>query len=275
MQKILLIINAQNPDFASVDFACKIAKSNGAKLSGLIVENIHFDYIPPMAADAPSYFSVVHPSSATVTADREQVVHWFNEQCVAKGIGHEILTSGTEPIEQIIFESRFTDLLILDPQLTPFEKEEQLPSHFVKEVLARAECPVLLAPEKFDQLDEVVFCYDGSSSSVFAIKQFTYLMPQFQKVKVTVLEVNRHEKEEFNEADRRIMDWMRANYSTVSYYSLTGDANDELFSYLFMTKNRLVVIGAYGRSILSNFFRKSNADKLIRTVDLPLFIAHH
>jgi hypothetical protein len=274
MQKILLIINAQNADTNSVDFACKIAKSNDSKLCALVVENMHFNYIPSTGLEAPSYFSAVSPASAMLTADKEQIIRLFKEQCKLKGVNHEILTDDREPLQQVIFESRFADLLIVDPQITVFEGEEQLPSHFIKEILAKAECPVLLAPEKFDEVEEVVFCYDGSASSVFAFKQFTYLMPQFKAVKVRVLEVNRKEKEKFNEADRKIMEWVRANYPTVCYYSLAGNANDELFAYLFMTKNRLVVLGAYGRSMLSNFFRKSNAEILMRTVDLPLFIAH-
>jgi hypothetical protein len=277
MQKILLVINAEYPDTQSANFACKIAKSNSAKLSALIVENMHFDYTPSTGLEAPSYFSAVSPANANaiVTADKEQIIRLFKEQCQLKGVSHEILTNGREPLQQVIFESRFSDLLIVDPQITLFEGEEQLPSHFVKEILAKAECPVLLAPEKFDEVEEVVFCYDRSASSVFAFKQFTYLMPQFKAVKVRVLEVNRKEKEEFNEADRKIMEWVRANYPNVCYYSLAGNANDELFAYLFMTKNRLIVLGAYGRSMLSNFLRKSNADILMRTVDLPLFIAHH
>jgi hypothetical protein len=34
-------------------------------------------------------------------------------------------------------------------------------------------------------------------------------------------------------------------------------------------------MGAYGRSMLSNFFKKSNADVLMRVVDLPLFVTHY
>ena len=100
-------------------------------------------------------------------------------------------------------------------------------------------------------------------------------MPQFKSRKVRVLELSRNSKEEYNEADRKMMEWLRANYPSVCYQSLKGDAKDGLFTYFFMAKNKIIVMGAYGRSMLSNFFRKSSADILIRTVDLPLFITHH
>lgn len=36
----------------------------------------------------------------------------------------------------------------------------------------------------------------------------------------------------------------------------------------------MVVMGAYGRTKLSNFFRRSTAELLIEINDFPLFIAH-
>jgi hypothetical protein len=274
MQKILLVINAQNADTEAMSFACKIAASANAKLTALVVEDVYFDYIPPIGLEAPAYFATVPPQD-TVAADKEQVIRLFKEECKMKGVSSEVISDNGDPLQQVIFESRFADLLVIDPQVTVLGSEEQLPSPFVKEVLAKAECPVLLAPEKFEEVEEIDFCYDGSASSAFAIKQFTYLMPQFKSRKVRVLELSPNSKEEYNEADRRIMEWLRANYASVCYHPLKGDAKDGLFTYFFMAKNKIIVMGAYGRSMLSNFFRKSSADILIRTVDLPLFITHH
>jgi nucleotide-binding universal stress UspA family protein len=50
---------------------------------------------------------------------------------------------------------------------------------------------------------------------------------------------------------------------------------DELVNYFLMKKNKLIVMGAYGRSMLSSFFKRSSADALIRILDLPIFITHH
>lgn len=275
MQKILLVINAQKADTEAISFACKIAAESAAKISCLMIENIYLEYIPSASLEAPSYFTTVRPLSDTLKADKDQVVQLIKQECKKKEVSCEVATEVDDPLKQVLYESRFADLLIIDPQATVFEGEEQLPSHFVKEVLAKSECPVLLAPDKFDDVEEVDFCYDGSASSVFAIKQFTYLMPQFKGRKVKVIEIKSENKEEYNDADRKIMEWLRANYPSVCYHVLKGDPRNELFAYLFMNSNKIIVMGAYGRSIISNFFKRSSADILIRTVDLPLFIAHH
>jgi len=276
MDKILLLINARKPNLFSIDFACQITNLAQTKLTGLFIENLYFEYIPVGGLESPSYFATLsRPSNATVTADTDQSVRLFKEQCLRKGIKPEILIDQGEPIQEVIYESRFADMLIVDPDISFYDRDEPLPSHFVKEILSKSECPVLLAPEKFEDFEEIVFCYDGSASSVFAIKQFTYLLPQFHDKKVMLLEVNRSGNEEFNESHRRMMDWLRDHFHSVYYYSLKGDANDELFTYFFMKEKKLVVMGAYGRSLLSNFFRKSSADLIIRMVDLPVFITHH
>lgn len=275
MEKILVVINAHQPDIESIEFACHMASLAKSKLTGLFIENLYFDRTPA-GIDGPSYFKTVREiSKGVITTDTDQTIKIFKEECNRNVIASEVYTDKGEPMQEAIYESRFADLLIVDPSISFYDRQEQLPSHFVKEILANAECPVLLSPQEFDHIEEVVFCYDGSASSVFAIKQFTYLLPQFSNKKVMLLEVNTSGKEEFNDSHWRVMNWLRAHYSSVYYHGLEGHASDTLFDYFFMKKNKMIVMGAYGRSLLSNFFRRSNADILVRMVDLPLFITHH
>lgn len=276
MEKILLVINAHRPNLKSIDFACRIAALANTNLTGLFIETLYFQYIPMAETSYPTYFETVKEIAGTgVTADTEQAITIFKDECKRKSINAKIYVDKGDPISEIIFESRFADLLIVDPTISFNGREEQLPSHFVKELLASAECPVFLAPEEFEYANEIVFCYDGSASSVFAIKQFTYLFPEFRNKKVMLLQVNKTTNEEFEEGHRRVMDLLKAHYPSVCYHGIKGDVKDELLTYFFMKSKKIIVMGAYGRSMLSNFFKKSSADNLLRTVDLPLFIAHY
>lgn len=276
MEKILLVINAHKPDPASIEFACSIASYAGSKLTGLFIENLYFEYIPTSGVEKPSYLKKGEDSGkVTVATDTEQSVKLFKEQCRTRKIAPEVYIDQGEPIQEITFESRFADLLIMDPGLSFHGQEDQLPSHLAKEILIHAECPVLLTPEKFDGIEEIVFCYDGSASSVFAIKQFTLLFPQFGNRNVVLLEVNRSGNEEFSESHRRMMEWLKVHYQSAYYHALPGEAKDELYAYFFMKSKKFVVMGAYGRTMLSNLFNKSNAEVVMRMVDLPLFITHY
>jgi hypothetical protein len=208
-------------------------------------------------------------------ADTDQAFRLFREKCAKNYIACNVLRDKGEPVQEIIFESRYADLIIVDPSLHFFEGSDTIPSHFVKQLLAHAESPVLLAPEHCTYLDEIIFCYNGTASSMFAIRQFTYMLPELKDCKVSVLEISKNDKPEFNEGHKRLMDWLRMHYDSVRYQVVTGNAADELFTHLFMHHDKMVVIGAYGRNMLSRLFRKSTADKLVRMVDLPIFITHH
>lgn len=275
MKKIIAVINTHKPNLASIGFACRIAAMTGTKVTGLFVENIFFGYVPEDSYEPPAEKNVgttAKPSSTTATG---HAIELFTEECQKNGLQPDIYVDKGEPIQEIIYESRFADLLVIDPAINFYDRDEQLPSHLVKEVLANAECPVILSPDVFGQIDEIVFCYDGSASSVFAIKQFTYLLPQLSSKNVLLLEVAGGRKSQDDDSHKRVLAWLQTHYHTASYESLHGDAKDELFGFLLKKENRFVVMGAYGRSLLSRFFRRSNADILIRSIDLPLFITHH
>jgi hypothetical protein len=275
MEKILLVINAYKPHLASIHFACAVAQSTKTKLTGLFIENVYFGYVPS-DFDEPSSSDRSGKAGAEATADSVtvQAIQLFVSECAKKGVEQEIYINKGEPIQEIIYESRFADLLILDPGIDFYNDNEQLPSHLVKEVLTNAECPVILTPEKTEALDEIVFCYDGSASSVFAIKQFTYLLAPFTTKRAVLLEISKSAGKE-GDSQQKMLSWLGAHYLSVSHVLLEGDAQDELFAYLFKKQNKWVVLGAYGRGLLSRFFRKSSADILIRSVDLPLFITHY
>ena len=182
---------------------------------------------------------------------------------MARGIG----------LNGIIEASRFADLLIADPEITLEDKPEGMPTGPVKELLMKCECPVILAPFSFYGTDELIFAYDGSASSVFALKQFTYLFPGFTHKKITLLQVEEKEGEPVA-ASRDIGEWLKMHYASVSFLILKGKADNELFNYLVKKKNAFVVMGAFGRPSVSVFFRHSTADLVMKTINLPLFITH-
>ena len=198
----------------------------------------------------------------------------FKDHCTKKSIPFSIFKINGDPVNEIINESRYSDILVMDPAVSAYAGEEA-PSALLKEILANIECPVIVSPDNFEKIDEIIFCFDGSDSSIFAMKQFTYLIPQLRDQRVSLVEVNHSSKEGFSEGHKKMTEWLVAHYDTVLNVELKGDVRKELLSYLSAQKDKMVVMGAYGRSQLSQFFKRSTADVLIREVDLPFFITHY
>ena len=148
--------------------------------------------------------------------------------------------------------------------------KSSLNNHF----LSDSNCPVLIVPHHYSFFDQIVLCYDGSPSSVYAIKMFSYLFPEFGDLKTTVVTVNEqssnHLKEGWN-----FKDLIRVHFKNSGYEVLKGHAEQELIDYLKKSgENSIVVMGAYGRNALSRLFHQSLSNRVIQEVNMPVFITH-
>jgi len=279
MEKVLLVIDASQIDTNTLDFACHIANLAHSKLTGIFLENVQekiFAAAPYMYGDTFSQFAVEKPvpNLEELKKQYDENIRAFKERCAKNNTGCSVYRDRGVPINEVIHESRFADLLILDAKTSFDRQNKSAPTDFAKKVLATAECPVIIAPEHFNTVEEILFAYDGSASSVFAIKQFTYLFPGLDEKTVTLLQVN--EGEHSRVEDRlKIAEWLKSHFSAINIMTLNGTVKNALFGYLVDKKNTIVVMGAYGRSSVSQFFKGSSADPIIKAVNLPVFIAHH
>jgi len=272
MKKVLVAIDAKQVNTNVFDFACFIAKLTHSKLTGVFLET-HSE-TPVLATE-----SLHIPHDEFIEAGprdgvREDDIRLFKTICENRGTNCSVHLDQGVPVADIIKESRFADLLIVDPEMSFKEKREAVPTGFIKEVLAKSECPVVIAPFSFAGIDEILFAYDGSPSAVFAIKQFIYLFPELADKKITVLQVTEKDDEPIIEKEK-IGELLQLQYSAIGFQQLYGNAANELYRYLLGKKNVFVVMGAFGRSMHSGFFKHSTAELVVKTINLPVFIAHH
>jgi hypothetical protein len=264
MQKILLAMDANKPDKNALEFACYLARLTKSKITGVFLDNI-----------AVAETAITGPANEGVTKNLlENSTSWFNEKCISEETRHDFHSDRGVPLEELMAESRYADLVVVDSETSFDQVYEGSPTKFVKDFLHKSECPVVIAPEGFDGIDEIVIAYDGSSSSIFAIKQFTYLFPQLYNKKITIVHVNSDGQWKEEEKDK-LNGWLKNHYSDLHFTALKGEADTALFDFLLRRKNVFVVMGAYGRNNVSRFLKHSRAELIIKTITQPIFIAHH
>jgi len=278
MDKILLAIDAKKIDMDALGFACYIAKLTNSKITGVFLENLAADERPALKkAYGTRYHEGEIDESSIQFQDKQQLIEkniqLFKDTCEKKFTKHNLHRDRGVPVQEIVSESRYADLIIADATTSFGKKKESRPTEFVKDLLKDAECPVIIAPKTFTGVDELIFTYDGSRSAAFAIKQFTYLFPEFDDRKVTVLQVNK--EGEWSGHDKyNLKEWLQNRYSAIGFEVVKGNTEDKLFDYIFRRKNAFVVMGAYGRNTVSRLFKPSQADILIKTISHPIFISH-
>ena len=279
MEKILLAIDAVNPDTSALDFACYVGRLTHSRVTGIFLENLVAEKTPVLIGGGElSYLDwkidLNSPDHDAKLKIIEKNITLFKTACESRSVEYKIHRDRNLPAHEIINESRYADLLIIDAATSFNKRFEGIPTEFVKDVLKDAECPVIISPETFHGIDEIIFAYSNTKSCAFALKQFTYLFPMLKDKKTVVLQVNEKGKSA-NPDKYNFSEWLSNHYPLATFEMLKGDEKYGLFDYLFKRKNIIIVMGAYGRTALSRFFHHSHADRLISTVTQPIFISHY
>ncbi|HVU58501.1 MAG TPA: universal stress protein, partial [Puia sp.] len=269
MEKILLAMDAMHINTQTIEFSCYLARMTGSRLTGVFMEDLlsepafgAYQQVAQMQAGGITDTETASTKAGITDAN----IQLFRHACETRGVVPNIHRDRGIPLDEVIQESRFADLVVVDAETSFTRKRRSLPGKFVKDVLQEAECPVIIAPYTFHAIDEIIFAYNGSASSVWAIKQFTYLFPELKQKKAMIVEVKGKNDGAIDE-QYKMKEWLKHHYSNVEVKILTGDPSDELFGYLIDKKNAIVVIGAYGRGWLSRLMKPSQAHIIVKTVN--------
>jgi hypothetical protein len=176
-------------------------------------------------------------------------------------------------LQEIRKESRFADLLLISIQNFFKNISPDQPNAYLKEMLHHSESPVLLVPEKPKLPEQVVFAYDGSASSVFAMRQFTYLFPEFIGRPVTVVHLCDEKDDPVPDADF-LLEWLRRHAYQVELLKLQMSKSDFLIAWMRNLEAPWLIAGSFGRSSWSEAFTKSFITESIQRPAYPVFLAH-
>lgn len=270
MKKVLLAFDGTHFPQNAFDFARMLNENQTVILTGA--------FLPEPASTGPwsyAYGADPFPSlpleDETVFEEIRRNVDKFKMLCEKNRIQYIIHQNFSDFLfPDLKKETRFADILLLSET---FYSGVQPNDKYLKETIAEAECPVIVIPEEFDFLTSNILAYDGSASSVYAIKQFAYLFPLLALNETLLISMGKEGIDKLPDqlfieelATRHFPDitLMREEINPERYFSL----------WLAQKKNALLVTGSFGRSALSRFFKKSFITDLFEDLKLPLFIAH-
>ncbi len=277
MKKILFLADAQKFNAGTLDFASFLCRQQHSSLTGVFVESTGQDPHYAVLHQDIVYGGVMVGIETPVEQLKEERIRkniaFFESNCINRGLAYEAIRLRGHALDQLLLESRYADLILIDPAMCFNDISSTSPTSFVRKVLAHAECPAIIMPEHFTGLDEIIFAYDGSPASVFAIRQFTYNFKELTSKPITVVTANAATLVTAEEK-QRMDDWLERHYRRLSYQSIEGESRSGLLEYVLSRNNAMVIMGAYGRGTLSSFFSSSHADRLARYASKALFISH-
>lgn len=279
MNKIIAAIDSLKPSSSTMEYAIGLAKKNEAHLIGVLLDD--FSYTSYKIYDLVNsegglIGSAKHQLDKKDMKTRAKSATLFEQACREAGIHYSIHHDKGYALKDLIHETTFADLLVIDMRETFEHYPQKAPTDFIKELLVAANCPVLIVPHVFRPIEQVIFLYDGEASSVRALKAFHYSLPALIPYKLKTLFVNWTGVGNHLPDDHLLKEWMKRHHEVVEYVTLAGDPEAEIVDYLRkQTETSLVVLGAYRRSRLSRWLKPSKADALMRELKALLFIAPH
>ncbi|HLA57435.1 MAG TPA: hypothetical protein VK622_01675, partial [Puia sp.] len=200
--------------------------------------------------------------------------HKFAVEC--EGIGVRYTIHPNESVwdtDLFVKESRFSDLVLISANTFQTANQQAESSYFMEQVLRFSECPVIVVPEGFREIDRLAIAYDAGAESMFALKQFVYLFPYFTDHPSDIIHVKNDGIDDIPNRNL-LLEYTKAHFDSTFASKLQFDAKKYFTTWVENKKNVILITGAYSRSSFSNTMRRSFAYPTIADHICPVFVAH-
>src|ERR1051325_3777806 len=200
MKKILLAFDGRHYSRSAIEFVARINEKSPVLLTGVFLRQVDyanlFSYWGGGSA-GPMFIPVAEGDQPKVS---EENIREFENFCQHNGIEYRIHKDLKDfALQELKTETRFADLLIISSDTyyaAPYDKQ---PNDYLMDTLHGVECPVIVLPGEAAFPETTILAYDGSASSVYAIKQFAYLFPEWSDLETILVYANEKEGEELPE----------------------------------------------------------------------------
>lgn len=278
MEKIIVAIDGLNYKASATEYAIALAIHLHSHLVGIFLHDRTYHSYRIYDIDTGKLMTneEIDKGEAEDVRLRKDAIQQFKDACNLRKIPYTIREDKDIALHALVHESLYADLLVINAgeQFNPFPVKR--PSAFMKNLLETVECPIILAPDQFEPLHKAVLLYDGTPTSVYALKKFCDLMPRYANpIAVEVLAIKKDDESLHLKDNKLMKEYLKRHLPKAIFTVVKGEAHRKIPALLKKEgPGTLVVLGAYQRGVVSRWFRPSMADVLLSTVALPLFIAH-
>jgi hypothetical protein len=273
MKKILLVCDGMQFSEGAFHFAKELNRLQPLMLIGVFMPQVSYAHLWSYtnALGGPAVLPLTDASEKEVV---QKNINHFETLCKKHNIAYQVHKDYVDfALPELKKETRFADLLLLSSERFYHNILGNDDIDYIAEVIHEAECPVMVVPEKFDFPARNVIAYDGSASSLHAIKQFTYLFPELCRKETTVLYLHR-QAEAALPHESELKDLVEQHFPQAVYFETGYDIKKQFSQWLLEKGPALLIAGSFGRSALSQMFKKSFLRDVMAAHQLPVFIAH-
>ncbi|HSC38629.1 MAG TPA: hypothetical protein VLD19_12180 [Chitinophagaceae bacterium] len=272
MKKILLVFDGVHFSEGAFEFARQLNERQRILVTGVFLPQATYANLWSYSAATSGPLSIPLVEETTAIDIKKNIAR-FESLCRQSNMDfstHKDYFNLALP--ELKNETSFADLVILGSETFYRGPVEEDSDAYLKEALHEAKCPILVVPEKFDFPATNILAYDGSDSSVFAIKQFAYLFSSFLYNETFLVTVKEDAQPVPNK--QYIDELASGHFPRFTLLQLDARQKKHFTTWINGKKRPILVTGAFGRSFVSQLFKKSFISDIIQEHKLPVFIAH-
>ncbi len=278
MQKIIAAFDGFKLSKSTLNYAIALTAKANAHLTNVFLDDktytryAIYDLVFENGVSEKKMSKLQHKDAAVRSEATDVVI----DACSKTGISFNLHHDENIALDELLHETIFADLLIINSAESFTHHEEKYPSRFLQDLLSNTQTPILLTPPTYQPIEKIVLLFDGTPTSVYAIKQLNYLLPIFNYLPIELITVKNEDDQLSNVDIDLLKEFLQRHYPAITYTILNGTASTEIVTYLKKEPLQcLIALGAYRRSMMSRWFKSSMADALVHAFNFPLFIAHN
>jgi nucleotide-binding universal stress UspA family protein len=204
----------------------------------------------------------------------EEFLTRFAERCTAEHVSARVFKEVGLPHEEILEEAQRYDAIVLGKQSYFHFETQEGPDETLFQVLRHAPRPVITVPLSLPQSESILLAYDGSLQAARAAQALAFTgLCQGRAVHVLTID---QDAERGETTAARASEYLGSHGIVAERRVLTVDQDDgtTVLQQAAALDAGLIVMGAYGKPAIQEFFFGSTTRKVLKDATVPLLLYH-
>lgn len=220
-----------------------------------------------------TYADLLPKIKEVLEAKAEAILDEFAVTCREKGGDCSIAEAYGVVVNELVNMADPEDLIIVGRKGQHPEFLPLLLGSTAEGVARKSKCPVMITPENFKEIKNILYAFDGREKSVHAATYVNYLAKHLgTSVKViSVFEDVVKDSERKSEFENRLKNLLEVDFELVDRY---GQPEEMIEEYINQNKDSLdlVVMGAFGESTIKELILGSTTNYIASKSPIPVLL---
>jgi nucleotide-binding universal stress UspA family protein len=203
-----------------------------------------------------------------------QFLRYFRQRCSKAGVTYQVRQEVGSPAECLLLETLQYDLIVLGQQTFFHFATQDKPDATLSVVVKQSPCPVVAVPATLPEGRAALVAYDGSPHVTRALHMFQALgLASAYDMHVVCIDAQQQRTACWA---KHAMAFLRGHTIVAQSHALVTSAAPAqvLLEQVQKLDAGLIVMGAYSRSIVREFFGTSLTRSMLDESPVPLFLYH-